>query len=291
MDKTRVRLSQAGIIAALLVLLATLGVATYAWFTSNAKVNTNSIVVRSDSSELVIELGDAASGSWSSTGDVALFANSPDGLVLYPVSTFDLNGFVECPNNAADGSASYFEQAEDGQHFYHGWIDVRASVTGTGASKASGTVALYLGDTLAPAGANADLLKAARVGLKISKGGQVLKTVYFPLDSTPGSHTSEHPATSPQLSGYEDGMLLGWVNGALACAPDAAEDFSDYLMGTGESAVRPARVLANLEQGETYRLDVYYYIEGTDADSADYLYGDAGILHVQLFGALDGQEG
>ncbi len=287
----RIRLSQAGVVAALLVLLAVLGVATYAWFTSNSKVNTNSVAVHSDDSELVVELGNASTGSWSSSGDVAFSTNSPSDLTLYPVSTFDLSGFAECPYTSAEGTAVHFEQAEDGQHFYHGWVDVRASVTGSGASKAPGTVALYLADTLVPSGASADLLKAARVGLKLSQNGQVVKTAYFPLDTASGSHTSEHPATAPQLPGYQDGMLLGWVNGSLACANDGAEDYSTYLMGTGESATRPASALANLNQGETYRLDVYYYIEGTDVDSANYLYGDTGILHVQLFAVLDGQEG
>lgn len=290
-DKTRIRFSQIGIAAALLALVAALSVATYAWFTSNAKVNTSSVAVHSDDSELLVELGDASSGSWSSSGDVALSTNSPDDLVLYPVSTFDLSGFVECANNAPDGSAVYFEQAEDGQHFYHGWIDVRAIVSGSGSDKASGVVALYLGDTLAPAGANADLLKAARVGLKISQNGQVLKTVYFPLDASEGAHRSEHPATNPDLSGYEDGMLLGWSDGALACAADGAEDFNAYLMGSDESATRPTKALAYLEQGQSYRLDVYYYLEGTDFDSADYLYEDVGIMHLQLFAVLDGQVG
>ena len=287
----RKRLAQAGIVAALLVIVATLGVATYAWFTSNAKVNTNSVAVHSDDSELVIELGDADTGQWSNAGDVSLSTNSPDDLTLYPVSTFDLSGFAECTANNAEGAASSFAEAADGQHFYHGWIDLRASVSGTGADNATGTVALYLADTLAPEGANADLLKAARVGLKLSRGGQVVKTAYFPLDTTPGSHTDEHPATVPQLSGYEDGMLLGWADGALACAADGAEDFSSYLMGADEAATRPANALANLALGETYRLDVYYYIEGTDADSASYLYGDTGILHLQLFAVLDGTEG
>lgn len=290
-EKTRIRFSQFGIAAALLVLAAALSVATYAWFTSNAKVNTNSVAVRSDDSELVVELGDASSGTWSSSGDASLSTNSPDELVLYPVSTFDLSGFAECANNALDGSAVYFEQAEDGQHFYHGWVDIRASVSGAGASKASGVVALYLGDTLAPADANADLLKAARVGLKISHSGQVIKTAYFPLDESAGEHRAEHPATNPGIAGYEDGMLLGWSNGALACAADGAEDFTTYLMGSEESASRPANALTYLEQGETYHLDVYYYIEGTDADSADYLYEDVGIMHLQLFAVLDGQVG
>ena len=47
--------------------------------------------------------------------------------------------------------------------------------------------------------------------------------------------------------------------------------------------------LATLALGQTYRLDIYYYIEGTDPDSADYLYQDPGTLHLALFATLDGE--
>lgn len=288
-DASRLRLVRVGILAALLVLVAALGVATYAWFTNNAAVNTNSVFVHSDDSSLVVDLGDAASGRWSSSGDVALSSNSPDPLTLYPVSTFDLNGFAECTHNNDAGEAVHFEQAADGQHFYHGWIDLRARVSGSGAGNAAGSVNLYLADSLVPADADPELLRAARVGLKFSRAGQVVKTCYFALDGSDGGHRGEHPATRPGLDGYADGMLLGWQNGALACANDGAEDFNAYLMGSGDSATRPQNALLTMDQGTDYRLDVYYYIEGTDADSADYLYGDVGILHVGLFAVLDGQ--
>ena len=277
------------VLVLLIVVAAALGVATYAWFTNNMAVNTNSASVHSDDSQLVVELGDAASGSWSSSGDVALSTNSPDNLTLYPVSTFDLSGFAECTHNDANGNAAHFEEAADGQHFYHGWVDVRASVTGSGASKATGQVNLYLADSLIPADASPELLRAARVGLKFSRGGQVVKTCYFVLDGSDGGHRSEHPATVPNLAGYSEGMLLGWQNGVLACANDGAEDFSAYVMGASESATRPQSALLSMDQGAEYRMDVYYYIEGTDPDSADYLYGDVGVLHVNLFAVLDGQ--
>ncbi len=264
---------------------------TYAWFTSNAKVNTSSVAVHSGESSLVVQMGDDASSTWSSTGDVALSTNCADDLVLYPVSTFDLDGFAQSTGNSNEGRATLFGQAADGESFYHGWVDLRASVSGSQASSATGTVALYLADTLAPDGVNQDLLKVARVGLKLSRGDQVVKTAIFELDSSASTHRDEHPATVPSLDGYQDGMVLGWSNGALACAADPVEDFSAYLMDTSATATRPQNSLANLELGQVYRLDVYYYIEGTDADSADYLYGDAGTLHLSLFAVLDGTEG
>lgn len=59
------RRARAYIALVMVALAATLGAATYAWFTSNMKVNTNSVSVHSDTSKLVLELGDADRGSWS----------------------------------------------------------------------------------------------------------------------------------------------------------------------------------------------------------------------------------
>lgn len=288
-NRAKFRLTQAGTAFVLVVIVAVLIAATYAWFTSNAVVNTNSVSVHSDESKLVVELGDASADRWSSEGDVAFSSNSPNPLTLYPVSTFDLEGFVECTRTDDRGRAVHFEKAEDGQHFYHGWVDVRANVTGSGASKAAGTVNVYLGDTLAPEGANTELLKATRVGIKLSRNGQVIQSRYFTLDDSAGSHRSEHPPTAPSLPGYSEGMLLGWENGELACANDNAQDYTTYLMRSDENATRPQNALLAMDLGQTYRMDVYYYIEGTDLDSADYLYNDIGILHVDLFAVLDGQ--
>lgn len=56
--------ARAYIALVMVALAATLGAATYAWFTNNMKVNTNSVSVHSDTSKLVLELGDADRGSW-----------------------------------------------------------------------------------------------------------------------------------------------------------------------------------------------------------------------------------
>ena len=104
----------------MVALAATLGVATYAWFTNNMKVNTNSVSVHSDTSKLVLELGDADRGSWSQQGDASLASTANGAVTLYPVSTFDLNGFAACAQNNSAGDATVFEQAKDnGSAFYH----------------------------------------------------------------------------------------------------------------------------------------------------------------------------
>lgn len=285
------RRARAYIALVMVALAATLGVATYAWFTSNMKVNTNSVSVHSDTSKLVLELGDASRGSWSQQGDVSLVSNASGAVTLYPVSTFDLNGFAACAQNNSAGDASVFEQAKDnGSAYYHGWIDLRPTITGTGASKVKGKVSLYLAESLVPQGTDAELLRAARVGIKISSGNQVLATNIFELDSSDGGHRGEHPATAPAgLTGYTDGMLLGWQNGQLACGANVTQGPASFTLDTSETATRPQNALATLALGQTYRLDVYYYIEGTDPDSASYLYQDPGTLHLALFATLDGE--
>lgn len=285
------RRARAYIALVMVALAATLGAATYAWFTSNMKVNTNSVSVHSDTSRLLLELGDADAGNWSQQGDASLASTASGAATLYPVSTFDLTGFAACAQNNSSGDATVFEQAKDnGSAYYHGWVDLRPTITGTGASKVKGKVSLYLAESLVPQGADAELLRAARVGIKISNGSQVLATNIFELDSSDSGHRGEHPTTAPAgLAGYTDGMLLGWQNGQLACGADVKQDPAVFTLDASETAARPQNALATLALGQTYRLDIYYYIEGTDPDSADYLHQDPGTLHLALFATLDGE--
>ena len=239
--RRRARRARAYIALVMVALAATLGAATYAWFTSNLKVNTNSVSVHSDTSKLVLELGDADAGSWSQQGDASLASTASGAATLYPVSTFDLNGFAACAQNNSSGDATVFEQAKDnGSTYYHGWFDLRPTITGTGASKVKGRVSLYLAESLVPQGADAELLRAARVGIKISSGGQVLATNIFELDSSDSGHRDEHPATAPAgLAGYAEGMLLGWQNGQLACGTNVTQDPATFTLDTSETATRP----------------------------------------------------
>ncbi len=295
-SRRRMRRAQLLILFVLVLLLAVGGAATYAWFVSNNKVDTNSVSLHSGDDNLVVEMGDGA--TWSSSETVSLATtSSQDGMILYPVSTYDLESFVECSEFDDKGQAVKFVPADDGVSFYHGYIYVRARFTG-GVSHA-GTVALYLSEPLKTTSDDSDLLKAARVGMKFSKvddtgnggteagstnAGVTEAAHYFELDATPGSRQSEHPTTAPvALPSYQEGQLLGWANGALAAGDDKVEDGDAYVL-SGSSL--PTRSLVNLELDTTYRLDVYYYIEGCDLDSANYLNKSGGLLHVNLFATL-----
>lgn len=277
-------------VAVALVLLSALVAATYAWFTSNTKVSTSEVSVRSDQADLAFELGDADAGSWSSEGEAALTSVSPAGdvLTLYPVSTTDLGTFVECSLTTNSGKATSFVPCADGEKYYHGHIDLRASLTGQAATAQSGRVKLYLAQSPVPEGSDATLLRAARLGLKLSSGGQAVSTRILTLDDSAGTGRDEHPQTAPALDGYVDGMVLGWDGSALTCAADPSKPYTDCMIASDGSGTLPGQALATLELGQVYRLDVYFYIEGTDADSAGYLSGSAGTLSLGLFAVLDG---
>ena len=93
----------------------------------------------------------------------------------------------------------------------------------------------------------------------------MLASNIFELDSSDSGHRDEHPATAPAgLAGYTEGMLLGWQNGQLACGANVTQDPAAFTLDTSETATRPQNTLATLGLGQTYRLDIYYYIEGTD---------------------------
>ena len=105
-----------------------------------------------------------------------------------------------------------------------------------GRQQSKGKVSLYLAESLVPQGADAELLRAARVGIKVSSGGQVLAANIFELDSSDGGHRGEHPSTAPAgLAGYTEGMLLGWQNGQLACGANVTQDPAAFTLDTSET--------------------------------------------------------
>ena len=294
-DEKKAKTRLASKLIVLVAILAVAIVATYAWFTSNSRVNTNEVSVQSDSDALSFQMSATGDGGWSGSEEYAL--TSADASVdaggtkrLYPVSTFDLDGFARCTLTNGNGQATVFEQAPDGEDFYHGWVYLRADLTGNAASTMGGVVRLYLRDAPVPSGSDQTLLRASRIGIKFSRGGSVEKTLIFRLDDSASAHRAEHPMTAPiDLPSYRDGMVLGWSGGQLACASDPSTTYDDYEIGSGEDASRPSNELLAMELGQTYRMDVYFYIEGTDPDSADYLDDSPGTLSLNLFAALDGR--
>ena len=117
----------------------------------------------------------------------------------------------------------------------------------------------------------------------------MLASNIFELDSSDSGHRDEHPATALRAWRATPRDAPGLQNGQLACGANVTQDPAAFTLDTSETATRPQNTLATLGLGQTYRLDIYYYIEGTDPDSADYLYQDPGTLHLALFATLDGE--
>ncbi|MEI2999167.1 MAG: hypothetical protein V8T51_08195 [Senegalimassilia faecalis] len=109
---------------------------------------------------------------------------------------------------------------------------------------------LYLADSLAPQGADPELLKATRVGLKLSRVRAGAAKLLLHVGRLGWRASLGAPRNRTLASGYSDGMLLGWQNGALACANDNALDYTAYLMDADESATRPQNALLAMDLGQ-----------------------------------------
>ena len=69
---------------------------------------------------------------------------------------------------------------------------------------------MYLAESLVPQGANAELLRAARVGIKISSGNQVLATNIFELDIPTAAIAASIPRP-PRLALPATPMACSWA--------------------------------------------------------------------------------
>ena len=155
------------------------GVATYAWFTSNQRVNTSRIETRTGDENVQLQVSSTGGADFRG-GDEAAIAqvNATDAEYLMPVSTADLKTFFVPVAYNDDGQPSDYAVLEKEENYYHGRVYLRA--TGTDAV-AGRRMALYLDQSAAAGGVLARkdedgsyLLNAARLGLALQGGDSVI---------------------------------------------------------------------------------------------------------------------
>ena len=113
-------------IAALLALSA----ATYAWFTSNRQVSTNTASARTGEETLELQVSSIGGGGFRSEENATIRqVNSQSQDRLMPVSTADLVNFVYAPSTNG-GMASSFKKVEKEEYLYHGRLYLRAEGAG-----------------------------------------------------------------------------------------------------------------------------------------------------------------
>jgi hypothetical protein len=273
------------VITALALLVAGTA-ATYAWFTANRTVSTNSVSGRSGTDSVELEISQSGGSSFRAEDEAAMVqVNRTAAEYLLPVSTADLQNFVYAPSTQ-DGMAAHFQLVEDENYYYHGRVYIRATAEG----KTSGTMALYLDQDTASGGVLAqaqdgELLNAARLGLTFDDGDSVI----FRLSQDTNATTDQTRNTLLGDAVLGDNQVLRYVGGTVTAVSDPAVDLSDYAITIEDSvASLPDQPLFYLELNQIYTVDIYFYLEGCDPDCSDSISLDGADLHLAFYGILTG---
>lgn len=269
----------------ILAMLLTATAATYAWFTTNRTVNTDSVSGRSGTDEVELLLSSTGGDSFygSVQADIVQ-VNQTTATKLLPVSTSDLQTFVYNSNTNGD-MASYFQVVEQEKYYYHGRVYLRAVAQGqdTGAR-----MALYLdqdsgsGGAIAQA-ASGNLLNAARLGLTFDGGNAVI----FKLSDTENNASDQMRNTMLGNTLLGENQVLGYAGGVVQGVSDPSVSLSQYTISMENDIVSlPQEPLMYLELNRTYAVDIYFYLEGCDPDCSDSITYDEADLHLAFYGIL-----
>jgi hypothetical protein len=273
------------VITALALLLSGTA-ATYAWFTTNRTVSTDSVSGRSGTDSVALEISQTGGSSFRAEDEAAIVqVNDTSAEYLLPVSTADLQNFVYAPSTQ-DGMAAHFQLVEDEKYYYHGRVYIRAAAEG----QATGTMALYLDQISATGGEmvqaqDGNLLNAARLGLTFNEADGMI----FRLSQD--TNAAGEQARNTLLGGavLGDDQVLGYSGGTVTAVADPAVDLDTYSISIVNNTVTlPDQPLMYLELNQIYAVDIYFYLEGCDPDCSDSVSLDGADLHLAFYGVLTG---
>jgi hypothetical protein len=272
-------------IVTVLAMLAAGTAATYAWFTSNRVVSTDSVSGRSGSDTVELQISSAGGSSFRGSQESSIVqVNQTTATSLMPVSTADLATFVYSPGTV-DDMASNFQVVDQEKYYYHGRVYLQAVADG----QASGArMALYLDQGSSAGGALAqndsgNLLNAARLGLTFDSADAVI----FRLSDS--SNASGNQVRNTQIGGQTlgDNQVLSYSGGSVKAVSDPAVSLDAYTITMTDTAVElPDQPLFYLELNRIYTVDIYFYLEGCDPDCSDSISYDGADLHLAFYGIL-----
>lgn len=263
------RLQKTAVLAIIMcfVLLAVLGTATYAWFTYNSNVNTDRITAKASDAQVSLLLSETAEPFNGGEECNIVQINTFNREKLLPVSTSDLETFVY--NNGA--------KVPDEESYFHGRIYIKATGDGLMQSKMGiyldNSTALFTNDE------NSMLLNAARIGLAFEGKEPVIIAL-----------SNEHNPAGEQVdntilngSRITSGKPLHMSsNGTVTAVDDPAVSVSDVGIKDNPSA----KPLAVIDMNKVYKLDIYFYLEGTDPDCSNYLNLKGAAVQLAFYGAM-----
>lgn len=268
----------------ILICLAALMSATYAWFTSNQTVFTSRVEARTDSADIRLLVSGQGGSAFSGSGETAIVqVNSTRADNLMPVSTADLETFLYNANLAND-YAKNFSPVENEQHYYHGRIFIKAEADGQNTS----SLALYFDQTmssgglLAQSGESELLLNASRLGIKFTDAGT---NHIFYLSESENPQNERKINTMVGGNVLEEGQVITLSGGNVTAVTDPAVAVSKYSISeSGGGISLPGEPLIKMELNRVYQMDIYFYLEGCDPDCTDAVSLDGCDLHLAFFG-------
>ena len=294
MNKRKYYLTLWATAAVAVMIAAVLTTATYAWFSANRKVETETVTARTGSADLELQLSKQPEGSFTSETITDTDGQEYNGVELdslgarelMPVSTADLKTFVYSPSTnegeATENTLQLLPDAQKAEIVYNCTIYLRLSDNGTLSDSA--TVNLYLDDlgiekTEEEQAAESRLLNAARLGLAINGNFLILRY----------SEDAEGAESNTLLNGsrLQPGQVLSYENGNVTAADIPAENqglLSEYQYS--DENLTPKPILAGMEPGTIYPLDIYFYLEGCDPDCDDTAQKQQAGLRLAFYAAL-----
>ena len=260
---------------------------TYAWFTSNREVSTNTVTARTDEENLELQLSSTGGSSFRDSQPASITqVNKTDAEYLIPVSTNDLQNFVYSPFTDS-GMASSFERVQNEEYYYHGRVYIRA--VGEGMDDGS-TMKLYLDQTDGFLGRNTDgkMLSAARLGLMFD-GDASTAAILRLTEEELGSKQVYNTVINGKTLGKN--QVLSSKNHTVQAVTDPSVSVADYTVSFGSEDIQiPEKALLSMELNKVYTVDVYFYLEGCDPDCSNSIQYSTVDLQLGFYGVLS-QEG
>lgn len=238
----------------ILLIISIATISTYAWFTSNEKVKTSSVSVSIGGDNITLLAGPTPN-ELSENGFEIKESNANNKTRLMPVSTVDANSFVFM-ENAGSTFTRFREVLEEEGFYYHGVFYIKAE------GENENSINLYLDNSdndFFTSDDDTNILNAARFAIKI---GDVVRII----------------EVSQNENDINDRVDNTYVDGVLVKDKQIGIKNNEVFMEKAEIySVEDSMITMNsypdfsfdLKQNETYKIDVYFWLEGTDPDCSD----------------------
>lgn len=261
---------------------------TYAWFTSNRAVSTNTATARTGEENLELQLSSSGGNNFQDSQSVSIVQiNQTDAEELMPVSTNNLVNFVYSPFTDS-GMASSFQQVQNEEYYYHGRVYIRAA--GENLEDGS-TMNLYLdqSDGILGEAVSGQMLNAARLGLVFDEDYSSEVILKLSESENSGNQQVYNTVINGQTLGKN--QVLSYQNGNIQAVSDPSVSAADYTVRFSDDSIEvPNNALLNMQFNRIYTVDIYFYIEGCDPDCSNSIQYSTADLQLGFYGVLSQKE-